>query len=292
MAKKKIEEKSIITSEINIDEIKDDLKDYIDIQIKKNLKEELEKSNKKLLKEKNKKIFWKNVVILLLIGLIIYLLYLLNSVDYFDKFFLKNNSKQVNANIEEKKEQEVKTDEVPTLEDLKKEYSNLIEKININENSEYIKDFYNGDLTSNLKKYLILNLIDFSKLNKEEDYNLIDEDYFKEEYEKLFDDYDGGSFSYNGNKIRYLQKMNSYISTNLLEKIDTNIKREIVDIKVDGEKVYITTVEGLLKDNKLYNIVSMEEVEEYKKELISKYESDLNKITYVFDNKRFVGLNK
>ena len=291
MAKKK-EEKLIESNDINLDEVKGELRDYVDVQIRIKLKDEIEKSNRKLLKEKNKKIFWKNIIILGLLILVIYLLYLLNSVDYFDKFFLSNNKNTREVNIEEKNEVKEKKDEEPTLDELKSKYSNLLEYVIINEDSEYIDDFYNGNLSKELKKYIVLNFMDLKKWEQEEDYNLIDEEVFKEEYNKMFDDYSEGSFNFNNNKIRYINKIESYMSTGLIEKKTTGIVREIIDIKVNEDKVSITTIEGLLKDEELFNVVSLKEIENYEKDSIVNYEKELNKITYVFENRKLAGINK
>ena len=291
MAKKKIEDNNL-SNEIDLDDVKAELRDYVDVQIRIKMKEELEKSNKKLIKEKNKKIFWRNIVIVILTGLVIFLVYLLNSVDYFDKFFLRNNKDTKEVQTEEKQNTEVQEKEEPTLDELKKEYSYLLDTVSINEESEYVKDYYDGNLTNELKKYLVLNNINFEKITKEEDYNLIDEDFFKEEYLKIFDDYSEGSFSYNGNKIRYLNKIQAYMSTDILNKVNTNIKREIVGIKVKDKKVYISTIEGLIKDEKLVNIISQKEVENFDGKSISKYEKLLNRVTYVFDKNKLIDINK
>ena len=291
MAKKKEEEKLLLSNEINLDKLKEELTDYVDIQLKKSLKEELEKSNKKLVKEKNKKIFWRNIIIILLFGVIMFLLYLLNSVDYFDKYFLSNNKTSILESNAKADEQNIKPNE-PSLEELKKKYSGLIDPIYINESSEYLKDYYDGKLTEELKKYLVLNSIDFTKLPKEEDYNYIEESFFKNEFLKMFDNYKEGAFSYNGNKVRYLSKLELYIPTGFLEKSSSKIKREIIDIKVDKEVVNITTIEGLIKDNKLYNIISLDEVKNYDKDSILKYADNLNELTYVFDNNKFVEIKK
>ena len=71
-------------------------------------------------------------------------------------------------------------------------------------------------------------------------------------YEKLFDeDYISGTFNYDDNKVRYIKQMESYMTESLLVRVDDHIKREIKNIKVDGDKIIITTVEGVIKDNKL-----------------------------------------
>ena len=143
---------------------------------------------------------------------------------------------------------------------------------------------YDGNLTTELKNYIVLNSMDIEELEKEEEYNIISDETFKEAYEKIFaDDYTSKTFKYNGAHVRYITAMKSYITDNILEKVDSNIKREIVDIKVEDEEVNITTIEGIVKDKKLYNIVTNEEVEDYDNKKISSYEDSLNKVTYTFD---------
>ena len=72
----------------------------------------------------------------------------------------------------------------------------------------------------------------------------------------------------------------------LLTKTNTNIKREIIDVKIKDNEVNIVTVEGLVKDNKLYNVLSNQEITEYKGDNIINYRDKLNQLTYTFDNKK------
>ena len=70
---------------VDISKVKEELTDYVNIQIQKNFTAELERANKRLIKEKNKKIMKKNIIILLLLILVGYLVYLLYDNRYFDK---------------------------------------------------------------------------------------------------------------------------------------------------------------------------------------------------------------
>jgi len=99
----------------------------------------------------------------------------------------------------------------------------------------------------------------------------------------LFDnDYSLGNFDFNGNKIRYISGADIYMSTDLL-KLDNDIKREITSILEDDD-IYITTIEYIIMDNKLYNVSTMEEVMEYQNDAITSYKDKLNTITYRFHN--------
>ena len=169
----------------------------------------------------------------------------------------------------------------------------MIDNYNISETSSYLVDFYSGNLNSNLKKYLTLNTFDFSSIKKEEDYQIISNDTFKLAYEKLFDDeYEASTFDYDDNKIRYVSKMDSYMTSELLEKKESNIQREITDIKVDDNIVIITTIEGLVKDNKLYEIINNTLVTDYKEDSLINYKDNLNKMIYTFKDSKLVKIEK
>lgn len=281
---KKVKKKTNVKKEeVNLNEVKEELTIYIDKEIKKGIDDRLERSYKKIIRQKNRKLFFKNIIILLLTALVLYLVYLLNTVNYFDdilKIGRKNNieTNEVETNVTNK-----------TFSELKSEYSKLLDNIYINENSSYLKDYYNNNLTNELKSYLSLNLVDFKSLDKEDNYNIVDLSVLKESYSKIFEDsLDSVSFDYNGNKINYLNKLSSYITTSTLDKNNTNIKREIIDIKEEDNSVIITTIEGLVKDNKIFNILTNKEVGSGND--LVKYKDKLNTVNYTFKNSKLISL--
>ena len=262
---------------VDIDNLKIELNKYIDEVVKKEFTAELERANKRLLREKNIKIITKNMVITVLLLIIVYLVYILNDNNYFDKFFVDDDNRIISKNNYKENQEEV------SLDDLKKEYSYLLDNIYICEDSSYIEDYYNGNLSIELKNYLTLNTINLDSISNEDSYSIIDEKTFKNQYKKLFSgEYNNKSFKYNDNNIRYISKLDSYISDDIINKIDSNIKREIIDIIID-DKITIDTIEGLVLDNKIYNIINKEEVGEYNDNLLN-YSDNLNKVKYVFDN--------
>ena len=227
MAKKKeLIETNNNTNNINLDEIKNELTEYVDQKLKKMVDDkvkkevfsEIDRSNRRLLREKNKKILTKNIVIILLLVLVGYLVYLLYDCNYFDKYFTKESNNKQTVETTKKKKVEKDKEEV-TLDSLKEKYGYLINDYYISENSNYLEDYYNGNLTTELKNSLALNLIDNDKLTIEDDYNVIDTDDIKAKYEKLFSDkYTSKSFKYNGNTVRYISKIDSYITEEKIEK--------------------------------------------------------------------------
>ena len=285
MAKKEKLELTVPDDKYDIESVKNELKDYVTLEIKKQYSEELDKANRRLIKEKNKSIFWKNIFIIILILLIGFLLYLMYNDGYFKRLFNKDeiivvpDNKEKNDNVEDKPKEELK----PTFEELKREYGVLLNDIYINEKSTYIKDFYQGKLYDELKNYLALNLVNFKDLSKEEDYNIIGNDILRIKYNKIFDDeYKSINFDYNGNEIRYINVLNSYVTDTLLEVSNSNIKRDITNILKDGDLVLIETEEYLLKDGKRYNILTNEEITGINNTLI--------RMIYTFKNNNLIKL--
>ena len=294
MAKKKETEveKKVTKKKENIDTdlLKEELYSYIDESIKKNFNLELERSYKRTIRDKNIKIIVKNMVITILLLVIVYLVYILNDNNYFDKFFVEDNSKDGNKvselidRNEDNKEEEVEEEKKPTLDELKKQYSYLLEGIYINEDATYVNDYYNGKLTNELKNYLTMNMMDLSSLSNDNGYNIIENDTFRKCYEKKFvGDYLTQNFNYNGNNFRYINQLDSYITDEVVKENRTNIKRIITKIDVDGDKILITTVEGVARDNKLYNILTNEEVSDYSDKMMLENIDKLNKVVYVFN---------
>ena len=157
----------------------------------------------------------------------------------------------------------------------------------------YLDQFYSGNLTPELKNYFTLNTLDFSNLSVEDDYNEFDSSVIGEACSELFDnDCSPVNFDYNGNKIRYFEKLDSYITNSLLEKNDSLIQREILDIKVNKNKVSITTIEGVVVDNQLYSIVPNQFVDEYYGDGLYNYYDQLNKVVYTFSNQKLVSVEK
>ena len=304
MARKKKTELEVVSTKDNIlleekidtESIKRELKEYVDEQVNKTFFDELEKSNKKLIREKSRKIFWKNIFILLLLLVIGGLLFLMYRNGDFDRFFNKNNNIEEKEKVDDKNEKpEEKKEEKkePTLAELKKEYAGLLEDYYVTDSSIYLSDFYDGKLTLDMMKYMTINMFNFSTFEKEEDYNIIKESTFQIMFEKLFDEeYVSGTFNYDENKLRYVKQMESYMSESLLIREDNNIEREIKDIKVVDNNVMIMTVEGVVKDHKLYNIITNEEVIDYKEDSLLKYEDKLNTLIYTFKDSKLINLSK
>lgn len=288
---KVVKEKKV---KVEFDDFKDQVYKYTDDVVRQYYLDEIEKVNRAYIREKNKKILFRNFIITLLLLVIVFLLYLLTTVNYFSTFGDNtykedNTSKNSKEIVKEETPKEEKHE--PSLNELKETYGFLLDKVIIYEKSKYLKDYYNGNLTNELKNYLALNNLDFKKLDLVDNYNMFSDALLKDSYEELFtSEYESVSFNYNDNAVRYISKLNAYITNEILNKTKSNIKREITNISVDGNKITIMTVEGLIKDGKLYNVTKNEEINDYHGDSIITYVDRLNKVTYTFDNKKLISI--
>ena len=277
--------KEEIVDYINND-VKDELNTHINQQIKKEIIEILEKQHKKEIKEKNKKILRKNILIFLLLVSIGLLLFLLYDNGYFNRY-LKNINKEPET-IKKEEKKETPTVKEPTLEELKTKYTPLLNKYILFDTSNYYEDFYNKNMTDQLKLYFVFSNLDFKDLETEDDYYLIDENVIKDKYNDYFDgDYKSTNFEYNTHRVRFFTRLNSYITDNIFEKDTSNkIVRVITDIKEDNDLVTITTIEGIVEENTLINPRTRELIDEEYNDNLQEYSDALEKVTYVFEHEK------
>ena len=110
----------------------------------------------------------------------------------------------------------------------------------------------------------------------------MDEDVLKESYDNFFEDeFIPKSFNYNNLKFHYLSSKSLFIADGKYEKVKNDIVKEIINID-ESDNLVITTIEGIIKDSKLYNVISGEEIKKYKLDDLSKYEKNLTKVVYYF----------
>ena len=292
--KKSVKEVKKVNEDISIDltDIKNDLTEYMQEKIDKEVSKSVEKSTKKLIRYKNSIILKKNIIIVILLLIIAFLGFSLYKASDISINISSNKNKTVKAEKKEKTKTEEKTKE-DEFEEKKEKYEHLIDDIYVNDESVYIKDFYKGNLTEEVKEYIALNNIPEDKITYEDESTYIDADALKESYDNFFEDeFSPKSFEYNNVKFHYLNSKSLFIGNGKLEKKKGNIKKEIITIEEDDE-MKITTVEGKILDKKLYNIVSQDEIKNYKDDDLKKYKKDLSLITYKFkkDDDKFKLLN-
>lgn len=267
----------------NINDYKDQIDKYIKERVEKETSTEAIKYYKKRLRNKTIAIVVEFILILVLLcSLVVGGIYLYQD-GYFNKF---NNgvSRTEKPVINNDQTDDNKQEEINKLDLLVNKYSYLLDDININTKSEYLTEFYSGNLTIELKEYLAFQLIKDDYIINDESSSYFDADLLRRAYRELFgDNLEPIDFKYNGANYKYIKTKEMFISTSLSAK-GNKIVKEITNIEEKEGRIIITTTEGYFKDNKLYNVLSNKEITDYKKDdKISKYTKKLNTVKYTFN---------
>lgn len=270
---KKLEENKVIDDK-TLKEIKIELLDYakdrIDIEVENSLK----KIEKKIVKRKNIKIIKRDITIIILLVLGCFLSYELYNTGYFNKYLVKEQAVEKVEKEETPKEEIIK-------EDLIEKHKNALNNISIKHNSKYLSDFYSGNLTSELRLELTLNTIPTEEIEIDEDIFIISNATMEEYYKQLFDSsYKASSFTYGSNKIKYLKNQKAYLSSNEITKSTSKIKRIITDVNEVDNEVIVSTIEYIVDNDKVINILSKEEVTDNEKDVL-KDKNKLNRLEYL-----------
>lgn len=256
-------------------DVKEELTKYMKEQIDFEVNKAVESNTKKLIRHKNIVILKRDIIILVLIGLYAFLIYNLYNTNYFDKY-LKKKDDPIVTKIESTSESKKPEEKVDLIE----EYSYLLDSFNISESSKYLDDYYRGKLTEELRLYIAVSNIEPEDALEN---GFIDEEVVKDAYEEIFKGSPTNkSFEYNDARVKYIEAKDLYIIDGEIDKT-TNIQKEILNVQEKDDKVIIDTVEGLVKEGKLYNVVKNKEIKKYDKDGLKKYQKDLTILRYTFD---------
>ena len=295
----KEEIKSITTKEptitykaFNIDDYKDQIDKYIKERAEKELASETVKIYKRQIHQKNISNLIKDIIIIALIAVIGFGIYYGYNHDWFNinqnkeenNNIINNNSNNNNEN-NKKEENKESEDEGPSLDELINKYGDLLDNINMYDNSIYLKDYYNGNLTDSLKLSLAYNLIKEDSVFLDESSLYFEEDVLEDAYSELFNgEMKLVAFNAHNVNYQYLKVKNIYFGVGTLT-LGNKVDKEIIDIKEEDNKIIITTIEGLIKNNKLYNVLNNKEIRDYKSSnKLSDYKNKLNQVKYIFNS--------
>lgn len=278
MARKKLE---LENKEFNFDEFKSQINEYIKERTDREVNSTIDKISKRIIRQKNMIIFRKNIIILVLVAIIGLLGFQLYNISDIDIDIKRTNKETKEMIVKDEKKEDLLKDKI-------NKYGYLLDKYYISEENDVKNEFYNGDLTDSVKMYLSLNNMDENNILIEDDTTLIEEDNLKDTYNKLFSgNFNLKSFNYNNHNYLYIKSKGIFIGDTKYNKEYSNIKKEILAID-DKDDLTIDTCEGIVKDNKLYNPLTYNEIKDYDSAKNMKdYKDELVKIRYHFskDNK-------
>lgn len=271
---------------IDYQKIDEYIKESVDSEVKK----AMEASTKKLVHHKNIVILKRDILIVILLLFYVLLCYNLYSTNYFARFFKNNNTQESSESKKESESQSVESIESVSKEELIDKYGHLLDNIKLDAQSAYVENFYSDKFDNKLKLYLAANTLDESDVSCEDDSCVIEEDDLKDKFSELFkDNFMPESFDYNGFNCRYLKSNNIFIYTKKDVNQDNKIVRVIDDVKVNDDNIEISTIEGIVKKDKLYNVATDKEVTNYKDDnTLKKNKSKLTQMKYTFDDDNYL----
>ena len=284
---------------INIKEYKEQIDKYAKERVEVETSSQTVKTLKKQLSSKKAASGIKSFIILCLLACIGYGVYYLYQDGYFDE---KKNGTECKCPTnkcsdvkpdDNKGEQDPKKEEIKK-EDLTKKYSHLLDNIIFDLNSNYTRDYYSGNLTNEIKEYLAYKLLDKDNIMSDDDSSYFELSDLETSYNVLFNEkLNPTSFKYNNALYSYLESKEMFVSSTKPNP-DKNVTREILNIeKNEDDEIIITTVEGYLENNKLYNILTNKKITSYKVgSSLDKYKGKLNVIKYTFNDEHLVSIDK
>ena len=276
----KIEEETT-NSEALKEEIRRDLKSYIDESVKRETDSYIKLYNAQVLKPKKRKILKLRIIIFLLIILYIATLAFLVKDHYFDKYIIKLEETFVKKENKEKKE-EPKKEEEPKVDPEKEEeerkqreakqkeeeqnrlrekYNDIFSSVIVKTTNGYLHDLYGNTFSNKLFLSLGVELLDLPDISHDDGVITLNGDKLLEKVKLVTDkNIVNESFVYNNINFKYIKSLNIYMLDKEFDKDGTFIERRILNIEEKGNTVTIDTIDYYTKNGKYFNPLTNEEI--------------------------------
>ena len=299
MAKKEI----IKVDEIMIDkekvmreikkEVKDCLLDELDKKIDGLVQVKIDKFEKKINKQKQRALLKKNIIIVILLGLVIFegkILYdngLLNNSNYKSSSDTSYENKINKDSNEVVGENENTKDEKWYIE----EYSYLLDNVKTNLVGDDFTYLYNDnytakDIDNKIRLNMAYQLLDKEDISNKDGFLTVDTSTLEESYKKIFGndlDFKNEDFTDNCIHFIYNDSLNKYLAVNLECAVNTKeVLQEVILVEEKEDKIIVTTILGI-HDTKEKTISNLDNsfTKKYKDD-ITEYEEELDKFKYEF----------
>lgn len=257
------------------EEVVKELDSKIESKVEVAVNEKIKTYEKKVVKTKNYKILRRDIVIIILLGLIIYAGYYMYKNDYFNIMINKNNV----ISTPNEPQEETKYDSAYYI----KNYGYLINNIFIND--QELLDIFKKELitTNDISNTLKLKISYYNIKNKQnDDGNII---FSKEDilssYQTIFNDTVINNETFTYNNTRFIYYNNMYIGYELPNE-ELNIKYNIYNSYLKDKDLVFELVVGRVVDNNIINIYD-DRIMEYNGN-INDYQELLTKYSITFTN--------
>lgn len=272
-------------------EVKEVLLGDLEKQVEVFVQSKIEKLEKKIYKQKQRALFKKNIVILILLILVIF-----EGKILYDNGLLNNT--KVSGNIgdytdvkKEENDGDVVSEDIKDEEWYINEYSYLLDNINtslVGDDFTYLyNDDYNiKDISNEVKLNMAYQLIDKDSIDKKDGFIMLDSSVLEEQYKSIFGkkiDFKNEDFTSDCIHFIYNKDLDKYLAVELDCAVnDKEIKEEILSIREEDGKIIISTILGIYnsKDKTINNLD--DSFSKKFKDNLKDYEKDLDSYEYTF----------
>lgn len=273
-------------------EVKDCLLDELDEKIDGLVQVKIDKFEKKINKQKQRALLKKNIIIVILLGLVIF-----EGKILYDNGLLNNsNYKSNNSSYENKinKDSNKAVEENENTKDEKwyiEEYSYLLDNIKTNlvgDNFTYLyNDNYTAkDIDNKIRLNMAYQLLDKEDISNKDGFLTVDTSILEESYKKIFgNDLEFKNEDFTDNCIHFIHNdsLNKYLAVNLECAVNTKeVLQEVISVEEKEDEIIVTTILGIhdTKEKKISNLDNSF-TKKYKDD-ITEYEEELDKFKYEF----------
>ena len=257
------------------EDILKELDNKIESKVEVVVNDKIKSYEKKIVKTKNYKILRRDIVIIILLGLIIYAGYYMYKNNYINISSIKNNT----INTPNNSKEEIKYDSAYYINN----YHYLIDNIIINDN-EILDIFKKDSITTNdLSNTLKLKISYYNIKNKQnDDGNIVfSQEDILSSYQTIFNDTVISNATFTYNNTRFIYYNNMYIGYELPSD-EINIKYNIYNSYLKDKDLVLELVIGRVVDNNIINIYD-DSIREYNGN-ITDYQELLTKYSITFTN--------
>ena len=272
-------------------EVKDCLLDELDKKIDGLVQVKIDKFEKKLNKQKQRVLLKKNIIIIILLGVVLF-----EGKILYDNGLLNNSNYKSNTDINVI-DKDVSSEKVETKEDKKdlewyiNEYSYLLDNVKTNLVGEdfsylYQHNYEVKDIDNKIRLNMAYQLLDKEDISNKDGFLTVASSVLEEKYKSIFGkllEFKNEDFVNSCIHFIYNESMDKYLAVNLeCASCDKEIKQEIISVEEKEEKLIITTILGVY-DNKEKTISNLDNTFNKKyKDNILEYKDQLNKFEYEF----------
>lgn len=263
---------------------KDRIKNELTNEIKEDVKKRVVKEEALLSRRKSLKIFRMSIYIIVLLAAVGYGIYRLYKTD---NLILLNKDYVPTKETTTNKTEETTSVKTKTFNELKEQYSYLMERIYVSDINVLLDSKTVAELDPSQKLNIAYHALNASDITHDGKFYSVSNETLQNAFENLFGtnaQYVVTDFVANGINYTYLNRQDSYIAISETADNIKYIQSEIVDIKEEDETITIKEVVGYVKDGNLYAINNLDTpiVTGYSSSVLD-YKDSLTTVEYTFN---------